>query len=869
MPPRQLRQEESWNSLHRSEASGDISNDDFAYSEDASVEDESGHGTQRSGTASPTLFQTISHVQKAIHPLQATADRVGRQVEQFAESLDRLTQRNKSRQVETPKDCRYVLPSIEAYKNIATETVHHLRTMHAPERQRQLAKQTKRKLRTGGTRSRSRRKSTPRSDGEDPNLTTVADLKQWELEKQTWDLLKSMIQIEYPVPEPVRCEMSRNGGLTRPSKNTGLHTYSSEKEIWDNYLATDDLAWERHTVIEWLKSSADQSGQDIDQVVQQLESDADRGSGLYAHSWLYTREAIKGQKRLLSWPRALEPGDPGLDKSLRNADKTKSLVTQLDPDAITRQGLDLEKQDFSFERAMWLACWEMLRRGKSWNEIRDWGSERVEQWRAASMQGDLRLARLETPEAMNWQSRFLWRKTCALAAKDGSIDDYEKAVYGVLSGYLPSVQHVSQTWDDNLFAHYNAYLLHSYDRYIKHNFSDRVPAALGHKEGVFNFSTFAGQRAQSGNQIVEKLKQNDTTKEEARGLFKMLQSSLIAKNFDDFVFKHGVKLTHAANAENKSKILQKMNGASIKDNVVAPITLQDYDLLRIVSHIIFIYQDLGFDFGKGDRLFATESIIVAYVDYLSKAGKQQLLPLYASRLSHWRSLACLGRQLPLIQQRNERVTMMHLMKQSGLDVPGVLLKQLTVIMDDSLEKEEDPMKYPDLRILERVGQTDAKARPVQGGFIGDQVSDDEADLIHGFEWFMLLEGYWEQTMAVGVVIYKHFLRSHRLAAARMLSQEVKFSAISLSKTHAILGRNVDISVAYKGDENGRVSPVKKDTSHDRKGHRQSNSAIRKSIVNDEREILFHQSSTFRDLENLFVALNAMEEWRYRADQVQK
>ncbi|KAL9130608.1 MAG: hypothetical protein Q9217_001268 [Psora testacea] len=871
MPQRQLRQEESWNSLHRSEASCDVSNDDFAYSEDASLsDDESDHGTEYSGTASPMTYPTVSHVHKAIHPLQATADRVGKQVEEFAENLDRYTQAKSQEQQKVSKDCRCVLSLVEAYQKTARETIQHLQTMHAPERQKQFANLTKQKLRSRSSRSHSRRDSTPGSDGEDHNLTTVADLQRWELEEQTWDLLGRMLQVEYPVPEPERSRINSKEGITRPDKAHSLHAYSPEKEVWDSFLATNDQAWERHTVIEWLKRSADHSGEDIEHIVQQLESEADRGSGLQAHSWLYTREAIKGQKRLRSWPRAFEPDDPGLDTSLMNAEKTKALVTQLDPDVITRQCRILEKQDVYFERAIWLACWEMVRRGKSWKYIRDWCDDRAEQWRAVAVQGDMRIAHLETSEAMTLQSRFLWRKTCALAAKDGSIDEYEKAVYGVLSGYFPSVQQISRSWDDHLFAHYNTFLLHSYESYVKHNFANRIPFALASKDSAFNISSSAGQRALSGNQVVEKLKQTDGIKQEAREPFKMLQGSLIAKNFDEFTFKQGVKLTQYANAHGRSKILPRMDGKPVEGSITAPITMQDYDMLRLITHIILIYQDLGFQFGKGDRLFATESIIVAYVDYLSKAGKQQLLPLYASRLSHGRSIVCLGRQLPLIQEHNERVTIMNLMKQYSIDVPGVLLMQMQMIILDTPPNSEHSTKYPELKILEPVGKTDVQARPIRGGFIGDKVTDDQMDLIRAFEWYMVLEGYWQQTMAIGVVIYKHFLRSQGLAAARKLSQEVTLSRISLSKSYAILRRTVDISKDHdlSIEEDGSPSSAKKSKSRG-KSHQRQSSATTNSARDDEREILLEQSRTFRDLESLLVTLNAMEEWRYLADQVQR
>ena len=748
MPPRQVPREESWNSLHRSEASGDIDGDEYS---DTDMNDESDHGSERSTTEPPT-FPTVSDVHRALHPLQASADRVGKQVEAFAENLDRLGSKNKRKD---GKDCSDILPLVDAYKKIAGETVRGLQCIHAPERQQQLSKKTKRRLRDRSA------TSTPGSgsaeDGKDPAMvTTVEDLKRWELEEQTWDLVGVMLQVGYPNRSMIETKMDDKLRLLRPNKDTELHRYSSEKNIWNNFLASDDQAWERHTVVEWLKRCADMSGQEIDQVVKELELGADRGSGLWAHSWLFSKEAIKFQKRLRSWPQALEPDDPGLNASLMNSEKTKSLVTQLDPDAITRQDRSLEHQDYYFERATWLACWEMLRRGKSWDFVRDWYHERGEGWRATAMRGDSRNAHFPTSAPAAWQSRVLWRKVCALVAKDGCVDEYENGVYGVLSGYLPSVLKVSRSWDDYLFAHYNSYLLHSFDRYLESSFPDRIPATLNDKHGSLNFSVFGGQRTQSRDQIVETMKHLEATREEAREPLKMLQGSLIAKSFDDFVFRHGVRLTQAANAKGRSKILQPFeNYRILEGSVTAPISPDDHDFLRLMTHIIFLFQDLGFRFGEGERRFAMESIVVTYVDYLSKAGKQQLLPLYASRLSYQTSITCLGRQLPAIQDRRERQTMMSLMEQMGIDVPGVLGMQLQLIITDAAVAQS---KWPALKILEQTSKDVPSVRPVQAGFIGDEVTNDQEDLIHGFEWYMLLNFHWQQTMSVGVVIYKHFLR---------------------------------------------------------------------------------------------------------------
>lgn len=705
---------------------------------------------------------TVGELQKSLYPLQDTADRVGKQVEKFAETLDRLST---TRPQQRPKvNFRDVLPVVLSYKKIAHDTVEQLKKSNTHEKQHEMTRSWKGKLRSSGA-------STPKltQASEDPDSTshsTAEDLKRWEQEEQTWDLFGLMLQVEFPTSPPDAQKPEFNQHLVRPSQTPGLHRYSSEKEVWNHFLADDDLAWERHTVVEWLKRCAESSGPDIELVVKELETSADRGSGLESHSWLYTKEAIKGEKRLRALPQVLEPDTPGIEASLLDGDRTKSLITQLDPDAISRQGRSLEKQDHFFERAIWLACWEMVRRGKSWEYIREWCQERVEGWRAIAMRGDPRASysRDDTNSgdnslSANWLSRALWRKTCALAAKRGGIDEYENAVYGALSGYMPSVKTISESWNDYLFAHYNSYLLRQFDRYVKANFSSRLPKALLEKRGSFKFSvTPVNRESDSGNEIVSKMKRVIRTSKEAREPFKLLQGSLIARNFDEYLYEQGHQLALSANTAEKKQILSSGVADLLGDEASTRITMDHHDMLRIVTHMIFIYQDLGMTLEDDNRRIATENFIVAYIDYLRRAGKQQLLPLYAARLSSRRANSALGRQLAFIQDQKERQMLVRLMSHSGINVLSVLTKQLQLSIDDSTPNGSDDTVYPKIQILESTKDERDFIYPIKRGFMGESMTGSEQSLINGFEWYLLLENHWQQTLNAGTVLYKYLLR---------------------------------------------------------------------------------------------------------------
>ncbi|KAL8680255.1 MAG: hypothetical protein Q9186_003551 [Xanthomendoza sp. 1 TL-2023] len=810
--------------------------------------------------ASPA-WPTIGDVHRALRPLQAEADRVGKQVEEFAETLDRLS--NDKR--ETPRsDCSHALRLVDGYRNIAKSTVAYLEEIHAPERQKRSS------VRLGNKSRSSSRNST--------HSTTTDDLEKWQQEEQTWHLLALMLQVQYPSSDTQGASSGER--LVRPSQDIEINQYSSESAVWSHFLAHDDQAWERHTVVDWLKTCAEESGQDIENLIQDLEVNADRGSGLWAHSWLYTKEAIKGQKRLRSWPQALAPDSPGIDTSLRNSNQSQGLITQLDPDAVSRQDRSLELQDENFERATWLACWEMVRRGESWNSIRAWCQERVENWRAITIRGDPRhhavkpgKAPRDPGAAAGWQSRALWRRVCAIAAQTDGMDNYEAAVYGLASGYLPSVKKVCRSWNDYLFAHYNCYQLRSFDDYIARNFSGRCPRGLQDKSGPFNVNLTGGSRVKSGNQLVILMRTLKSVGEEAKGSFKLLQGSLIGKTFDEFVKSNGGILSHAlrslSRSRKPSKFLRYLEKAKAEGKIPALIKSDDYHIIRIVTHIALIYRELGLSTSKNGHNSGVEDFIDAYINFLSMAGKQQLLPLYASSLSPERAISCMAREIRLILEHSERRTMMRLMKEYGIDLPRVLNMQLQMTMKNSEDNEEKDPGFPTLSILDSKKQ--GELRTIRDGFMGAAITDDQHDLINGFEWYLLLDGHWEQTLAIGAVLYTYFLKlagSKGLAAAKEMSKRVSFSSLSLGKTKAILGQEIDVSGIYDEDEDGmqgRRSSHAHAHAHHPIGLERSGSRSMSYSQSEKERYLFKQSNTFLNLEQLILVLTALEGWQEEVD----
>lgn len=59
---------------------------------------------------------------------------------------------------------------------------------------------------------------------------------------------------------------------------------------------------------------------------------------------------------------------------------------------------------------------------------------------------------------MGNRNRTLWKAVCRALCAKSSVEEYERALYGALSGDLKSVLAVSSSWEAQLWAHTNAKL---------------------------------------------------------------------------------------------------------------------------------------------------------------------------------------------------------------------------------------------------------------------------------------------------------------------------------------------------------------------------------------------------------------------------
>ncbi|KAH9887802.1 nuclear pore protein 84/107 [Xylariomycetidae sp. FL2044] len=613
------------------------------------------------------------------------------------------------------------------------------------------------------------------------------ELGYWEQEAQIWDLLRRLLPLRYSkrnTIKPNRREMSR---------------FKSSSELWDDFLQNDSTAQERKAILECLQTTADESRIDIDDMVKESQQRAERGD-IIAYGWLHTRSALKMQKSMNGWSGALDPTTSDAGQIL-DTTGSNPLVTQLDPDVATRQARKLQPQDEYFERAIWLGCYELLRRGRSIAEIRDWCVERTEVWRAVSMSA-IPLSKDEgaepfTPDPL---SIILWRRTCFALARQGGIDDFERAVYGILSGDIQSVEKICENWDDLVYTHYNALLRSQFDSYLMKLLPPDSTATITQSFPAFNAVLFHGDSASAGERLFSSLESHPTISREAKSPLKSLQAAIMSNNLDQFLYEFGLFLGQKANEETQSALIHKYDDGGAKKDETRFFLASENRGMRALVHVYLIVSSLD-DLQSSaradlsDRRRAQENIIATYVSTLRLRDMPYLMPLYCSRLQGDRALFTLSKNVSRITVENDRRQLLRIMEKLGMDIAKFVVFQPQSLFRQYPVTETRLPAFGRFTIFSNEPPSLKYGRLLKPEFFDDHAAQDPSaeDLISSLEWFLLVDDLWHETFQAGIAIYKRFLKEFNLTAARALSERVPCWAIFRQKAGLPLTEDLDAS----------------------------------------------------------------------------
>lgn len=176
--------------------------------------------------------------------------------------------------------------------------------------------------------------------------------------------------------------------------------------------------------------------------------------------------------------------------ALADYDRTGYTKT-LDPDGPLRpsngtsiSGGQLHPSDVDYDKAAIRTLFEYVRAGEL-DAACDFARQTDHSWRAASISGgalysdptigepledegddadvEMEYGRMDRKGTLK---RRLWKKMCRRLAANKSLDPYEQALYGAVSGDVESVLPVCRTWEDHVWCYVNALFEDEVDRIL-------------------------------------------------------------------------------------------------------------------------------------------------------------------------------------------------------------------------------------------------------------------------------------------------------------------------------------------------------------------------------------------------------------------
>lgn len=678
-------------------------------------------------------LQGPSDINSAVNPIREIAERVGKEVDIFAENLDKYLG-ELAGITSYPEAYEASIALAIEYKEIAEEMVEELKHDNEHDLKSQLRQEWTDRAKLWSTTSRPQSVLAKAAPLPTTKAERVNDLRRWQEEADTWDLFRIVMEFNYSIfSDSGRAEKEERLGQLTP-----LHRYSTEQEIYEHFCVASDLAHWRTSIKTWLEQTAEKNGSDMEDVVQEIEKRSGAVSNGKTHGWINTREKIKNEKRMRAWPNPIDSPLPRVTRS----DNTELLVTTLDPDAPARQNRTLEKPDAQVDRAMWAVTWEMLRRGRSSEEIKAWFEQRNEAWRAFSIGSVVG----ET------SSDALFRRMCYLTSQSGCSSDYEAAVYGLLGDNQEAVNKVCHSLDDKYYFHFSSMLQRQFDRYMIKHFADRLPASLAR-------TTFTGPAvwdAEAADNTValfikEGRKKNET-KEDLMRPIKLLQGYLLANVNDNMIFTVGWAASELAKEVSDTEGMisnVEIEGewakmTSFPDEVLPErLVVKDEHALRIAVTMTIIDRKLRRHKITENEEIAEENVIAAYIQKLRAAEKYDMVPTYAATLKGNRCSKTLGLVMQDIREPEAQKEMMGLLESQGnLNTVAIVQAHMHEVLDKHPISDSPNASF---RMLEPSQEEYHPAQRIKLGFLPADVGESDQKIVSSLQWFQLLRGQWKIT----------------------------------------------------------------------------------------------------------------------------
>ncbi|BGP56625.1 hypothetical protein JCM8202_000189 [Rhodotorula sphaerocarpa] len=475
--------------------------------------------------------------------------------------------------------------------------------------------------------------------------------------------------------------------------------------------------------------------------------------------------------------------------SRTGAPPPQGLVDRLDPDALVRakaedEGARLEAEDASYERAFLRSLYEYLRRGQLDLAIESC-RQSDQSWRAASLSGgqlwsDPLLAadddELEEDDVMAGPgalersvkgnaNRKLWKTMCRKLAGSQSLDKFERALYGALSGDVASVLPVCSGWEDVVWAHVNSLFESRVEAGLAASPAGRFwqrgsVAPLNAKANLDPEDALIGPGAATGRplraeleEVFDKLVRSDKAdlSAAAKNPFRVAQAYLIVGKVGDLL----------------ETFVDRLEAAALDTE---PETLAH--LLRFFSHLVLVLRMLKQPLPE----FASNRILEAYVHVLEANDQDEdLIAFYASHLEKQSAIESYARFLLTFDPESDihaRQAALRKSREHGLSLSLIARRTVELILSSTLAT------LPPSFIL-----------PASGLNAFGRLDGRQLDLIRSLEWLTAEQETYQDAIQEANALTRWFLVSDAPHAARELARRLPENLL-----HTLAASNPDAAV---------------------------------------------------------------------------
>ncbi|KAI0723479.1 nuclear pore protein 84/107 [Earliella scabrosa] len=540
------------------------------------------------------------------------------------------------------------------------------------------------------------------------------ELEALKMESDTWALLQALMSLRKTTPPE----------YPHPRDLLAANPYTPPATLAQSIMHASPLLSALVVVREWLHDSAPQP----------------TTPGATNGYWRFTRNAVLQGKRT---------GRLGA-----------GLVTELDPDAVNRDGEDgkgLTPDDAAYDKAVLQALFAHVRAGQL-EEAVDLCRKANQSWRAASIRGALlfqwraianeprdedAMDDEDLEDSQHWRGnvrRRMWKTVCHRAALNPTLSAAERALYAALAptpATSTALKSHCRTWEDHLWA------------LVSVACEERLSAGLANIErecfwegglGALESGVTAGVDGQPRDAGEE-----DEWEEEVMQTLQALSNVQVAEGAPA---DHPYHVSQLHIIINRTDELLESFANGLQQGLY--LSAPEYPTMtRFFAHLCLFLQMIDLPVSP----FATQIILEAYLQVLENAGQRELIAMYAGALGDnaVERYAMFLTSLELSGDAKERQHALVRARDHGLDVERVAV----VTAERTIEKA--------FTIL-------PPAKGPLPSIIGLEPAPTDAEwlLVRSIEWTTFTEATYDTALEQANVILRYFLGRGRIQLAKGL-----------------------------------------------------------------------------------------------------